>query len=128
MKVWVVTITKFRDDYKVRGNCSSNEQPKIFTSQEKAKNYVANFLVDYVNAKAKEIEFEYFEDMINNVQLYTMEKFYNKKENNWLDSYPVLIPELREDYDVMIELVHPFIEGEYVPCKLSWSIDSVVIE
>ena len=124
--VWVVTVTRFTDDYKPRGgDWSENDSPAVFNTKEEAENYTANFLVEYIHSRIPHYDYteESFEAVVENKKYFTM-----KTDPGCSDPYPVLVSSLRTDYEKMSELIEPFITNcSYVCRRLAWSIDEVVL-
>ena len=124
--VWVVTVTRFVDDYKPRrADWSENDSPAVFNTKEEAEHHMANFLVEYVNSRSADFGYteKYFNEIVENKDHFTM-----KTEPGCPDPYPVLVDHLRTDYETMSELIEPFItDCSYICRDLAWSIAEVVL-
>ncbi len=103
-KLWQVVWTTFLDDYKARGNDWSETDTYHFASRKAAERFLFNKLHEWVEDEREQI---------------TGEEEEAEDDKAWRDAHKGL--EAMEGY------VEGFTDGEFVPCKLHWSLEEVVL-
>ena len=107
--IWVLTITRYTDDYKPRaGNWSSHDDPLLFHSEREANRYLRRFLMEWC---FKEIDQVLWDSPDN-------ERYqeYKKEYNRIYDS---------KKYDDIKALAEKLTPGEYIVAQISWDISEV---
>jgi hypothetical protein len=107
--MWCVVYTIYEDDYKCRrGNWSETRGPFLFSTKERAEDYMCVCLRKHFE---EEIEDYYISDG-NNDEL----------KEKMLENDGKVKDEYKWSYSDICGLVEPFLEGEFVPTKLEWTI------
>jgi hypothetical protein len=102
MEVYAVSITRHADDYKCRDGWSTTQTPKLFSTIEKAKQYLAKFLLNEIQQSEMESELsDYYDD-----------------DGELIDSTP----------EAIINMCDELFVGEYVPSTLDYSIEKCRVD
>lgn len=101
--MYVVCITRFTDDYKCRyGSWSELKPPRVFSTFEKAKQYLSNFLLKEIEERdIKSKLYDYYDD-----------------DGNVFDDTPSGI----------FAMCQGLFQGEFVPTTLEYKIEKCKIE
>ena len=101
-----MTITRFRDDYKPRGDWSSTSPPAIFRSDEKARTHLRQRLLSELEFY---YEFEAYKDKLSPYERACFDKGRVRRE-------------YRKDAQLIKRIFKKAMEGEFVPTKCSYDI------
>lgn len=116
--VFLLTITTYVDDYKLRGNSwSETSKPRAFATKEKAEEQLAKYLKKYMYDEIAEAHQGAVPPFV------TSERWKQVGGNRW-----ELHAEHTDSLEVIEEEVAPFVEGECVSVRLSWDITKARIE
>ncbi len=109
-----VVITHYDDDYKCRGDWSSNSGPYLFTDEDEADAWLLRYLVQYIE---QDLELDKLEE---DGRLYS-HRYCFTQSLKVKNSY-------RSNYDVVTEMAKILARGEFVPTRLDWDISKVTID
>jgi hypothetical protein len=107
MKVYVVNIIHYEDDYKHRYDSGVYpEEPKIFKSKQEAEKYVSSEIFDTINEDL---------ECMGKSKLEGYAEYFKKDKSSLLTKY-------KYDFETMKDLHEHFCQGEFVDKTMEWSI------
>jgi hypothetical protein len=113
---WSVVITHYDDDYKCRGDWSSNQGPYLFTNEADANAWLLRYLVQHIEQEVREYSEMLEEDGKLSDYGYAFTKSLQVK-----NCY-------RSEYADLNNIAKTLVKGEYVPRRMEWEVQKVTID
>lgn len=115
--LWLLQTITYEDDYKHRYDSGVYlDEPKIFKSEEEAKNYLKKLINEMISTKISDQGEDYFRHDLKNWR-----KYLKKVQDKEYDDY--------FNYELKnikyIDNVMPFFKGEYVETVFEYSLNEL---